>query len=235
MTLEMTPKEDEKWTLVTKKRSKKQKSWDFYHLFWKAMPCVFDWIRENRIVQQNNIETKFKNLVSEIIKNDGFSFLNIREAQVLYKQLTTNHLNTNIYTNIYTNLWKADLGAESDRFLKKLKEYIYSQFKDEVNIKIQNVGGEVDRLKLCVMEKYLSKMLKFSPYITRLCDYSWRRHCREVNCDHMNFEGRKESCPFQITCEKDPWFLKLAETAQEEREYQRYKWDEDNDFDHYSD
>ena len=213
----MTSKENEKWILMTKKRSKKGKSWDFYHLFWKAMPCVFDWIRENNIIQQHNNETKFKNIISKMIQEDGFSFLSLNEAQVFYKKLTTNNLNA--------ILWKAELGTESDRFLKKLKKYIYSQLKNEATIKIQNVGGEIVDLDLYVMEKYLSKMLKFSPYITRLCDYSYqRRNCRKVNCN-------KKKCPFQITCEKDPWFLKLAETAQEEREWQEnnYKWDQEDD------
>ena len=154
-----------------------------------------------------------------MIQEDGFSFLSLSEGQVLYRKLTTKNLNA--------ILWKAELGTESDRFLKRLKTYIYSQLKNEASRNIQNVGGEIIDLDVYVMENYLSKMLKFSPYIGDIGDYSYRRrNCREVDCN-------KKICPFQITCEKDPWFLKLAETAQEKREWQedRYKWDqEDEDY-----
>ena len=210
------------------------------HTFWKAMPCVFDWIRENRMV-----ETQFRTMISEAIENDGFQFTSMEEALILYKKATSSSLQHIIWEENY---------YDANMLMSSIKEYIFDKVKYKVKYKVKSemktkIGSfdsfdSLKKLDLDVLKEYLTEMLEFTPYSHNTNNFD-TLHCRTIGHEvyiesetideldeldeldeidlhnlHNHFNDRTgewEWCGFQQTYNADMFFRRLAIVAEAKR------------------
>ena len=209
------------------------------HTFWKAMPCVLDWIRENRLAEI----LQFRTIISEAIENNGFQFTSMEDALLLYKKAISPSLD---YSLIF---WEENY-YDAHMLMRSIKEYIFDKVKCKVMSEMKKKIGIVEsmdsiesikKLEWDVLEEYLTELLEFTPYSNNT-NHSDTLHCRclghEVNIEsetintietieiidiedfHNHFNERTEEyewCGFQMTYNADIFFRTLATIAEIKR------------------
>jgi hypothetical protein len=163
------------------------------HTFWKAMPCVFDWIRENRLAEIQ----QFRTIISKAIKNRGFQFTSMEEAINFHKKL---------YSFDYCDFWDEN-DYDSMWLERQIKKYIFEKRKHKVMSEIKTKMGIVEnshessielknleKLELEELDEYLHYLLEYSPYSSD----------GYYNDDYE----------FQMTSEHDLFFRTLAKVAE---------------------